>query len=199
MKFYILVMLSLTSSQAFGESYFESLYQSMAQAQETLKEVAVNVNNGLKILARSMKYVENFIDSTVEEDCVYSCRGSKIPIPNPNHVPDSNGCGSLGVFFDKEDLSLPEMEVCCNEHDVCYDTCGSDKEVCDGRFKSCLYNTCKEKEKDMDMLSSKTCKGGAKLLYTATLALGCAAYKDAQHSACICVEPKEAFWQRNEL
>ncbi|XP_068247073.1 group XIIB secretory phospholipase A2-like protein [Palaemon carinicauda] len=199
MKFYILLTLFLTSSQAFGESYFETLYQSMAQAQETLKEVAVNVNNGLKILTRTMKFVENFVDSTVEEDCVYSCRSNKIPIPNPKHVPDFNGCGSLGVFFDKEDLSRPEMEGCCNEHDLCYDTCGSDKEVCDRKFKSCLYNTCKENEKDMDMFSSKTCKGGAKLLYTATMALGCASYKDAQSNACICVDTKDAFRQKNEL
>nr|AWU67136.1 putative phospholipase A2 [Crangon crangon] len=197
MKIYFL--LSLTVTAVSCETYFESLYQNMAQAQETLKEVATNVNEGLKTLARTMKFVENFIDSTVEEECLYACRGRKVPVPNPNHVPTANGCGSLGVFFDKEDLSRPEMEDCCNNHDMCYDTCGSDKEVCDSVFKSCLYNTCKENQKDMHMLTLKACKGGAKLLYTATMALGCASYKDAQHNACVCVEPKSKFHKKDEF
>lgn len=197
MKLQILIVVIINA--VYGETYFESLYQHMAQAQETLKEVAINVNTGLTTLGRTMKFVQNFIDSTVEEDCIYTCRGGKVPVPNINHIPQANGCGSLGVFFDKEDLSRPEMEECCNEHDKCYDTCGSDKELCDNKFKGCLYSTCKDNQKDMDMLAFKTCKGGAKLLYTATMALGCASYKDAQHSACQCIEPKNRHREKNEL
>lgn len=41
------------------------------------------------------------------------------------------------------------MEVCCNAHDVCYDTCNSDKELCDLDFKRCLYKYCDEYEKNV--------------------------------------------------
>lgn len=34
------------------------------------------------------------------------------------------------------------MTKCCDEHDICYDTCGNVKEVCDMEFKKCLYRYC---------------------------------------------------------
>ena len=71
---------------------------------------------------------------------------------------------SLGVFFDKDDLSRPEMVDCCNEHDLCYDTCGSDKEECDLRFKKCLYNTCTSNQEEMEVLNMKVGKGGDTLI-----------------------------------
>ena len=37
----------------------------------------------------------------------------------------------------------PGMIECCNEHDMCYDTCNADKDECDFRFKKCLYAVCK--------------------------------------------------------
>ncbi|XP_042214154.1 group XIIA secretory phospholipase A2-like [Homarus americanus] len=182
-----------------GDAFLDSVYDNLVNAQETLKEVAIAVNAGLKTVANTVKFVENFIESTVEEDCVYKCPGKKIPVRNPNHTPKANGCGSLGVFFEKEDLSRAEMVDCCNDHDICYDTCGRDKEDCDKIFKRCLYNTCKITQNEMDILTNKKCKGGAKLLYTATVALGCTPFKEAQHSACRCVPVKAVPHQRNEL
>lgn len=34
------------------------------------------------------------------------------------------------------------MTKCCNNHDVCYDTCNKEKELCDLEFKRCLYKYC---------------------------------------------------------
>ncbi|XP_076067499.1 phospholipase A2 group XII [Oratosquilla oratoria] len=169
-----------------AESYFESIYSSMMQVQRTIQEAAVTVNKGLKTLAQTIRQVEKFIDSTVDEDCNFECpKGSELN-PKPNHTPKSNGCGSLGVFFNKEDLPRPEMVDCCNEHDNCYDTCGSDKDECDFLFKRCLYDICATNKKELNELTMKTCKGGAKILYTATIALGCSSFRDAQEDACIC-------------
>lgn len=39
------------------------------------------------------------------------------------------------------------MEKCCDAHDICYDTCSSDKELCDLDFKRCLYKYCDSFEK----------------------------------------------------
>lgn len=189
----LLIIILCVVSGCSEETYFESLYKSMEQAQNSLKEVAVAMNKGLKTLAQTIRFVENFIDSTVEEDCYYKCpgRGQKIAVDNPNHVPKSNGCGSLGVFFEEDDLPRPEMVDCCNMHDICYDTCGSDKEDCDRKFKRCLYNICDVSQNAMDVIGIKKCKGGSKLLYTATMAFGCTSFRDAQHNACICVDSKD--------
>lgn len=64
------------------------------------------------------------------------------PVRNRNHVPTSDGCGSLGFEIASEYLPLEEMTKCCDTHDICYDTCNSGKETCDLDFKRCLYNYC---------------------------------------------------------
>lgn len=75
-------------------------------------------------------------------------------------------------------------------HDLCYDSCNSDKELCDLDFKRCLYKYCDTFEKSAagDLLI-KGCKAGAKLLFTSTMTLGCKAYLDSQERACYCPTP----------
>lgn len=64
------------------------------------------------------------------------------PVRNRNHIPSSDGCGSLGIEISTEYLPIEQMTKCCDNHDICYDTCNSGKEVCDLEFKRCLYNYC---------------------------------------------------------
>lgn len=71
------------------------------------------------------------------------------PKPNRNHIPTANGCGSLGLQIDSKYLPVGEMTKCCDRHDVCYDTCNSDKEICDMEFKRCLYKYCEGYEKSV--------------------------------------------------
>ncbi|MCL4132766.1 UNVERIFIED_CONTAM: hypothetical protein GTU68_062341 [Idotea baltica] len=159
----------------------------MMNAQEVLKDLASSVNIGLKAVAQTIKSLERVVDSTIEEDCIYECQeNDEIPVRNPEHIPQVNGCGSMGLHLDKGELPRPEMVDCCNYHDKCYDTCGQDKEECDKKFKKCLYDACDQNKQSMDKLRQKMCKGGAKLLYTATTALGCNSFKEAQSKACVC-------------
>lgn len=65
-----------------------------------------------------------------------------MPQRNKHHTPKSDGCGSLGLHIDSEYLPIAEMTKCCDSHDICYDTCNSDKELCDIEFKRCLYKYC---------------------------------------------------------
>ncbi|KAK8723516.1 hypothetical protein OTU49_011753 [Cherax quadricarinatus] len=199
MMMMLVVTLMTLMSVVCGQGYFDALYNNMMEAQETLREVAIAVNKGLNTITKTVKYVENIIDATVEEECIYKCKNNKIPVHDNTHKPQANGCGSFGVFFEKEDLSRPEMVDCCNDHDICYDTCGSNKEECDLRFRRCLYSTCEVNQHQMDTLTYTKCKGGAKLLYTATMALGCTSYKEAQHGACRCVSPQDLPQDRSEL
>jgi secretory phospholipase A2 len=89
--------------------------------------------------------------------------------------------------IDTEYLPAPEMAKCCDAHDICYDTCNSDKDLCDLDFKRCLYKYCDSFEKSSagDLLI-KGCKAAAKMLFTGTTTLGCKAYLDAQARACFC-------------
>ena len=41
------------------------------------------------------------------------------------------------------------MTSCCNKHDICYDSCGTDRDECDDEFKQCLDKMCRELKKDL--------------------------------------------------
>ncbi|XP_030757295.1 LOW QUALITY PROTEIN: group XIIA secretory phospholipase A2-like, partial [Sitophilus oryzae] len=117
-----------------------------------------------------------------------------VPKPNRNHVPSANGCGALGVKINSDYLPFGAMEKCCNAHDICYDTCNKDKEVCDVDFKRCLYKHCDAYAENVGgQTMTKACKGAAKMLFTGTLTLGCKAYIDAQSKACYC--PSSPGWK----
>jgi hypothetical protein len=90
--------------------------------------------------------VQSFLDRTVEDPC---------PGQNAvqNSVPkSSNGCGSN--FWQRVVGTLlyrysNHFSSCCNDHDICYDTCGgpdfrAHKEQCDDSLESCGKRLCKE-------------------------------------------------------
>lgn len=109
------------------------------------------------------------------------------PQRNKFYQPSADGCGSLGMKINKEYLPAIEMENCCNSHDICYDTCNKDKELCDLDFKRCLYNYCETHEKSaVGSIVAKGCKAAAKMLFTGTITLGCRSYLDSQQRSCYC-------------
>jgi len=114
-----------------------------------------------------------------------------VRLSNPDHVTISNGCGSFGIEWKESKLPHKEFKKCCDEHDYCYDECGSDKDMCDVHFKKCLYKVCSIKSEELSIFDMKACKGTAKVMYTGTLALGCKAFQDAQQKACRCIPRKE--------
>lgn len=62
-------------------------------------------------------------------------------VQNKFYTPTADGCGSLGLRISTDYLPAKEMETCCNDHDICYDTCNSDKELCDLDFKGACTST----------------------------------------------------------
>ena len=38
----------------------------------------------------------------------------------------------------------PGMTSCCDKHDICYDTCGTNRDDCDKNFKKCLKDMCRD-------------------------------------------------------
>ena len=54
-----------------------------------------------------------------------------------------------GNQLDKQHLPYEDQEECCNQHDLCYDTCHvQDKlnqTLCDLQFQNCLHAVCDNK------------------------------------------------------
>ncbi|KAL8592683.1 hypothetical protein ACOMHN_037623 [Nucella lapillus] len=123
-----------------------------------------------------------------ENGCIYKCSNGGKPVKKPQHKPTANGCGSFGVKLDL--THVPAIERCCNEHDVCYDTCNRPKDTCDVDFKDCLTRTCKDFKKHVSRKFYEGCQSTADLMYAATMALGCKPYKDSQRDACLCPKPR---------
>ena len=49
---------------------------------------------------------------------------------------------------------MPQIVECCNDHDICYDTCKANRTVCDLEMKQCISNMCAgaaEKESTSDV------------------------------------------------
>ncbi|CAC5409284.1 PLA2G [Mytilus coruscus] len=119
-------------------------------------------------------------------ECKYKCRNGVKAKPHPNHKPTSNGCGSFGIEFDTG--NLPQMTECCDTHDICYDTCNTDKEKCDKDFRQCLMKMCDKLGDDLNKEEAEGCEATAEIMYRGTLALGCTPFKKAQKNACLCTD-----------
>ncbi|CAG0880232.1 unnamed protein product [Cyprideis torosa] len=170
------------------------------QSQSSKKSDQI-VQQAGSFLGEALKRVAEFshiLDQAVEEDCPFECKEGYIASPRKGHVPSANGCGTFGYQLADSQLPIPEFSICCDNHDHCYDTCGNDKDECDLYFKKCLYDVCRSKKKNQNLLEQKGCKAGAKFLYTSTLAVGCAAFLAAQEDACVCIR-RPAEEKRNEL
>ncbi|XP_074040863.1 phospholipase A2 group XII [Leptinotarsa decemlineata] len=167
----------------YGSGVLSNLRDAVLSAETVFGEVFKNIIN----VANKFREMHDVFDAAVEEDCVFKCPNNEQPKPNRNHIPSTDGCGSLGLKIPSDYLPVAQMQKCCDSHDLCYDTCGKDKEVCDVDFKRCLYKHCESYEKLLGGTTMmKACKGAAKMLFTGTLTLGCKSFLDAQSKACYC-------------
>ncbi|XP_037070784.1 group XIIA secretory phospholipase A2-like [Pollicipes pollicipes] len=178
------VALLAASSQPASASFFDELQDAVQNVGTFLNEIGVGATQVLD----GWRFIQDFVDSTIDENCDFKCNLGYVPINNTNYIPSSDGCGSLGIKWDTEQLPVEQLSDCCDAHDLCYDTCGADRDYCDLAFKKCLYAACERQKRQLDKISQKACKGTSKLLYTGTLALGCKSYRDAQKRACTCVK-----------
>ncbi|CAG0923497.1 unnamed protein product, partial [Notodromas monacha] len=95
------------------------------------KEGLFSLGEGIATVARTVVDVGTIINDAVEEDCEYSCPSGFEPLPRRDHVATANGCGSYGLQLQDVGITGVNFDPCCNSHDICYDTCGTDKDICD--------------------------------------------------------------------
>ncbi|XP_030369067.1 group XIIA secretory phospholipase A2 [Scaptodrosophila lebanonensis] len=195
MKIAIYVLTFLTYAYSgYGSSTIVHLRDAIIAAEAIFGDVFKN----LITIVRKFRTVHEVFDAAVEENCVFECpsEGGGPPpraVQNKFYTPTADGCGSLGLRISTEYLPAAEMETCCNAHDICYDTCNSDKELCDLDLKRCLYKYCDSYEKSITSdLMTKGCKAAAKMLFTGTLTLGCKSYLDSQKRSCYCAPGRQS-------
>ncbi|XP_044878521.1 group XIIB secretory phospholipase A2-like protein isoform X1 [Mauremys mutica] len=157
---------------------------------------------GIGTIRDGFETVNGYFDSFLEllggknGVCQYRCRYGKAPMPRPNYKPqEPNGCSSyfLGLKVPESlDLGIPAMTKCCNQLDVCYDTCGANKYRCDAKFRWCLHSICSDLKRSLGFVSKvEACESVADTVFNTVWTLGCRPFMNSQRSACICNEEEK--------
>ncbi|NXG79774.1 PG12B protein, partial [Baryphthengus martii] len=152
-----LLCLTLGLGQCMEETTQENVAQQAPQAESTYSEW------GIGTIRDSFETVNSYFDSFLEllggknGVCQYRCRYGKAPMPRPHYKPqEPNGCSSyfLGLKVPESlDLGIPAMTKCCNQLDICYDTCGANKYRCDAKFRWCLHSICSDLKRSLGFVS----------------------------------------------
>ena len=118
-------------------------------------------------------------------------------VPHPGHVPDFNGCGPANGFISHliPNRVGPTRNVdftpACNNHDICYDTCNTEKSTCDQNFLADMRAACVAAYPGsgyFDRYMRTGCYADAYIYYLAVsrTSTGLDAYESAQKEACDC-------------
>jgi len=148
-----------------------------------------------------LKNVGSFAKGFLDHGCKYECysdstqstRTRKIP---SGRQPQFNGCGTEGLqeVWHLDQKFTDAATRCCNEHDICYDTCGIQKlhkQRCDDTFQHCLLEVCQRGNilhDNDDEENKESCDGTANMMHAAVAGFGCHAYLESQTDACTCLD-----------
>ncbi|XP_010850568.1 PREDICTED: group XIIB secretory phospholipase A2-like protein isoform X1 [Bison bison bison] len=180
-----------------------SLAGGLAQSDTSPDEEESYSDWGLRHIRGSFESVNSYFDSFMEllggknGVCQYRCRYGKAPMPRPGYKPqEPNGCSSyfLGLKVpERMDLGIPAMTKCCNQLDVCYDTCGANKYRCDAKFRWCLHSICSDLKRSLGFVSNVevACDSLADTVFNTVWTLGCRPFMNSQRAACICAEEEK--------
>jgi RHS repeat-associated protein len=103
--------------------------------------------------------------------------------PKCHPPPKPNGCS----FSPNKPPVTPKADFkpCCDQHDICYQTCGSDKKKCDRDFYRCMNAAC-DAAYPADTARRALCKSQASIYYAAVDKEGDSPFKKDQDKACKC-------------
>ncbi len=91
----------------------------------------------------------------------------------------ANGCGPVNLNIDRflREIGDDVLIVCCNEHDLCYDTCGKKQLTCDTTFLHCMIESCQQLFPSSNI---NRCQNDARILFWIVFFSGRSAYEQAQ-------------------
>ncbi|XP_016105104.1 group XIIB secretory phospholipase A2-like protein isoform X1 [Sinocyclocheilus grahami] len=168
-----------------------------AETQSSTQESEEELDWGFGSIRGGFQAVNGYFDSILElmggRDgvCQYRCKYGKAPQPRVDYqMPKPDGCSTSLLGFqvpNSFDMGVPAMTKCCNQLDVCYDTCGSNKYRCDTKFRWCLHSICGDLKKSLGLLSKvEACETFADTMYNTVWTLGCRPFMNGQRAACYC-------------
>jgi hypothetical protein len=114
------------------------------------------------------------------------------PVTKIGYVNSYNGCGPAQGLLQKVLPDFPmgaNFRSACNNHDLCYGTCGSNKGTCDSKFQKALQTACAQKFSGHDPVSKiqlGICSTLADDYWSAVVLGGQGAFDSAQKEACDC-------------
>jgi len=174
----------IASSPLLKEESTRSVSLPNPSAAEISSKVGVkNIRSGTLHKKPSQSQIDSeMAEQSVAEGKVKGC------VPNvPSRCPDGKMMKDLKVTSNTDGcgLSLPKHDAldalmsstlktkfapCCNVHNICYSTVGSNKDDCDYLFYSCMLDQCDE----------WFCKSRAFWFYRTVSQLGCSAFESVQ-------------------
>lgn len=81
-------------------------------------------------------------------------------------------------------MGIVDFTGCCNDHDVCYGTCGRDKSICDKNLGDCMRGKCEQALKYV-YHEKALCNKMAAAYEIAVSSFGDSAFEAGQDSGCI--------------
>ncbi|RXN27616.1 group XIIB secretory phospholipase A2 isoform X1 [Labeo rohita] len=152
--------------------------------QSTTEESEDDSDWGLGSIRGGFQAVNGYFDSILElmggRDgvCQYRCRYEC------KRILTDVVCRNCHCTFD---MGVPAMTKCCNQLDICYDTCGSNKYRCDTKFRWCLHSICGDLKKSLGLIAKvEACEAFADTMYNTVWTLGCRPFMNGQRAACYC-------------
>ncbi|XP_065837229.1 group XIIA secretory phospholipase A2-like [Oscarella lobularis] len=173
---------ALTYSTKMLTFAFVLVLLSSSLCKEVTKEKEADFGEMLGAFSKLMGAMEG------GEGCKYKCKNGNNPMPRPDHKPTSNGCGSSGITVNTK--GFPGLEKCCDTHDYCYDTCGENRNDCDGTFERCMTDYCDDRVAITDESRREECQRLANVMGAGVSGFGCQAYLESQAGACNCSDKK---------
>lgn len=125
------------------------------------------------------------------------CSKKELIVPRPlkklkKGVLVANGCGPEGMQV-KEPYGLWR---CCNRHDVCFGSCGTDAAFCERRYSACMKKRCQEKE---NAGHRQECDKQAQSFAGMSGAFGGGIHASSMPQVCDCAKtPEDATLKRRE-
>ncbi len=104
-------------------------------------------------------------------------------VPDPDWTPEPNGCSSP-TGDNPTMCPTTSFKSACDAHDICYQTCGSDKAACDSSFDIAMNNACA----GSNPICWTACQGWRTTYRVAVELVGQGAYETDQELACACCD-----------
>ncbi|XP_033108258.1 uncharacterized protein LOC117109901 isoform X2 [Anneissia japonica] len=185
-RMYLGLVVTLVSSLGHVLTADDFQFPDLSDRLELSPEKSMNVIEGLKKIGDMFDKAEEHNKKGDTGDCRFKCPEGLTAIAKPKHKVYPDGCGSPDNKFDFP--VVPEIDKCCDTHDICYGTFGEEKKNCDRNLQKCLKAGCKEAMKALGRKDShkQGCSMMSKLILGSVMSSSCQEYKILQEKATLC-------------